>query len=342
MTTSTLAAPPDTLNEEPVFPEKETGVRRKLDYLGYAPCPIRAEMRRRMHKRFEDERADGRPSPLWYVPSGCHESNVYDDIWKVEDPAELPGVVSEVGIGDFLQPAFVERFFEGGLLSAPVSALVREEYKEAGLADPTGLYHVYGVLPYLILVDRKRLGSRAVPETWSDLFQPCYKNDIIINGWENDIQEALLFNMNKDFGEEGLASLGANVKDFWHPADMAKAAGTENPKGAALYVLPWFFAKSAPHTDRTLLVWPKEGAYVTPLYVLTKKERSEAARSPLDFLTGPSWAAFLAKAGFPPARTDAPSLPGKLRWIGWEYARSRDMEALRAPLNAAFMKGRAR
>lgn len=340
MNTTTLPSP-DLIAEEPEFPEKETGVRRNLDYLGYAPCPIRSEMRRRMHKRFETERLAGRAPLLWYVPSGCHESNVYDEIWKVEKPDELPGVISEVGIGDFLQPAFVRRYFEGGLLAAPFEGPIREEYKTAGLVDASGLYHTYGALPYLILVDLKRLGDRPAPETWSDLFHPRFKNDLIINGWENDIQEALLFNMHKDFGEAGLTALGANVKDFWHPADMAKTAGTENPKGAALYVLPWFFAKSAPHTEKTTLIWPKEGAYVTPLYLVAKSARREEAQSPLEFLTGPAWASFLAKAGFPPARADSPALPGKLRWLGWDYVRSRDMEALRAPLNAAFMKGRA-
>lgn len=333
---------PDALNEEPEFPEKESGVRRRLDYLGYAPCPIRAEMRRRLHKRFEAGRAEGRPSPLWYVPSGCHESNVYDEIWKTEDPDEFPGLVSEVGIGDFLQPTFVKRYFEGGLLEPVFHGPVREEFKQAGLFDQTGLYHVYGVLPYLILVDLKRLGARPVPESWSDLLDPRYRGDIVINGWENDIQEALLFNMYKDFGEDGLSALGSNVKDFWHPADMAKTAGTENPKGAALYVLPWFFAKSAPRTERTLLVWPKEGAYATPLYLVAKRGRRQESQSPLDFLAGEDWGSFLARAGFPPARTDSPQLPGKLRWLTWEYARSRDLEGLRAPLNAAFMKGRLR
>jgi hypothetical protein len=63
----------------------------------------------------------------------------------------------------------------------------------------------------------------------------------------------------------------------------------------------------------------------------------------LDFLTGPEWAAFMTKVCFPPSAfhgESTPPLPGKLKWLGWDYLRSNDLEALNAPLNAAFSKGR--
>ena len=192
----------------------------------------------------------------------------------------------------------------------------------------------------VILVDKKRLGSRPLPKTWADLLHPQFNRDIIISGEEGDIHESFLFGLHKDHGEAGLAALGANVSNFMHPAEMAKTAGSENPKGAALYILPWFFARSTPHRDRTSVVWPEEGAYLSPLYLFQKRNARPEARLARDFLCGEAWAAHLAKVGLAPARAGSPPLPGKLRWLGWDYVRNHDLEALRAPLNAAFVKGR--
>jgi ABC-type Fe3+ transport system substrate-binding protein len=146
--------------------------------------------------------------------------------------------------------------------------------------------------------------------------------------------------LHKDHGEAALTALGANVRTFMHPAEMAKAAGSANPKGAALYILPWFFARSAPHREATKVVWPEEGAYLSPLYLFHKRNARPEAQLALDFLCGKTWAAYLAKISLAPARAGSPALPGRLRWLGWDYVRNHDLEAMKAPLNAAFVKGR--
>ncbi|AHF89170.1 hypothetical protein OPIT5_01785 [Opitutaceae bacterium TAV5] len=325
------------LDDEPVFPETETGLRRALDYLGYAPCPVRSEMRKRLHASFRRAGLD----PVWYVPSGCHEENVYDNLWQDGDPARFPGIVSDLGLEDLLRPAFVSRALDAGVYTPLSPALpVRDAFRDAGFADPAGIHHVYAVFPYVILADLEKLGSRPLPSGWADLLHPRYRGDVVINGEAGDIHEVLLFNLYRDHGEAGLAALGANVRDFCHPSRMAKAAGSGDPDGAALYVLPWFFAKSAPRRERTALVWPVEGAYANPLYLFARPDRRPPAQHVLDFLTRGEWPALLARVGFPPATPGAPDLPGKLRWPGWEFVRNHDLATLRVPLNEAFMKGR--
>ena len=49
---NTSIDPSDLLNDEPVFPETETNSRRRLDLLAYAPCPVRNELRQRLHWHF--------------------------------------------------------------------------------------------------------------------------------------------------------------------------------------------------------------------------------------------------------------------------------------------------
>ena len=58
------------LDEEPVFPENENNQRRALDLLAHAPCPVRNEMRRRLHKHFRAVAQSGGAVPAWFMPAG--------------------------------------------------------------------------------------------------------------------------------------------------------------------------------------------------------------------------------------------------------------------------------
>ena len=339
MNTSTDSAV--LLDEDPVFPENENNQRRALDLLAHAPCPLRNEMRRRLHKHFRAVAQSGGAVPAWFMPAGCHSPNPYDELWQTTDAAELPGLISETGFSDYNRPEFTRRWFDTGVFGKLAAGAIRPEFHDAGLVDPKGQFHVYGAVPEVVLVDLKRLGDRPVPRTWADVLHPRFKHDVIISGEPGDIHESILHGLGCDHGEAGLAALGGNVRDFFHPAEMAKMAGSANPKGAALYILPNFFAKSCPHREAIQIVWPDEGAYLNPLYLFGKADAGPAVAPALEYFCGAEWAAHLAKTGFAPARTDAPPLPGKLRWVGWDYVCTHDLTALAATMNAAFARGYA-
>lgn len=327
------------LNDDPVFPETENGLSRQLDFLCYAPCPLRTELRQRLHRHFLKDSNVGTSAPVWFMPAGCHSPNPYDDLWRTTDEAALPSMIVETGFGDFNRPEFVRRWFDNGVFAPITDGELCPEFVEAGLVDAQGQHRVISVSPEIVLVDLKRLGDRPLPRTWADVLSPRFKRDIIISGEPGSIHESLLYGLHKDHGDRGLEALGANVRGFMHPAEMAKTAGSPSPRGAALYLLPAFFAKSAPHRDATRMVWPEDGAYLTPQYYFRKASSSPAVKLASDYMCGVDWAAHLAKIGFAPARPGSPPLPGRLRWVGWDYVRSNDLDALREPLNAAFVRG---
>ena len=122
---NTTAETIDLLDDEPVFPENKTGVRRRLDYLGYAPCPVRNELRQRLHRCFLSATRHGAPEPVWFMSGGCHSSNVYDELWRTTDAAELPGLLSETGFGDLNRPEFVRRWLDTGAFSQITDQAVR-------------------------------------------------------------------------------------------------------------------------------------------------------------------------------------------------------------------------
>lgn len=329
----------ELLDDEPVFPENENGKRRKLDFLGHAACPFRTLLRQRLHRLLSDPRRFGGAAPAWFMPAGCHAAHVYEELWKTEDADALPCLLADTGFGDYNRPEFKQRWLDSGFYAPIPDAAVRREFREAGLLDRLGRHQVYGASPELILVDLARLGARPVPRTWSDLLHPRFARDIVISGEPGDIHESFLFGLYQDHGTQALEFLGANVKDFMHPAEMAKCAGSLNPRGAALYIVPGFFARGCPHGHRVRVVWPEDGAYVSPFYMLRRSDPTPAAEAVRSFLTSAEWALQLSQLGLIPAREDSAPLPGPLRWVGWDFVRGNDLEALRGPLNAAFVLG---
>jgi len=334
----------DVLEEDPSFPEYDGAPTRKLDYLGYAPCPFRHEMRRRMNVFFRKHQVEfGKVE--WFSPSGCGEGNdPYDLIWKEGTAESMPDVISDGGHSDFFTREGHERWIASGVYG-PIDKgdlKIRPELADAGIEDPLGAMHMYASFPSVIMVDKQKLGFRPMPKSWADLGNPIYKDDISMSGWDGDIPDVLLFNTWKNFGEKGLKALGRNVKNYWSPAQMAKAAGSFNPDGTAIYILNLFFAKGNHHEDKVEIVWPSEGAWFNPLTILAKRERSPASRLPIDFLLSEDWARFLANVGVPPVHEfpGQKPLPGKMSWMGWDFIRSHDLEDLRPKLNKIFHDAR--
>jgi ABC-type Fe3+ transport system substrate-binding protein len=340
----------NVLEEQPVFAEDDGGPIQDLDYLGYVPCPIRTEMQRQMHLYFS-EQAETRGTLRWYSPYGCnhHGENIdpYDLIWKTDDEVHMPGVISDGGSSDYFRPEGHKRWIESGVYG-PIdkgNLQMRPEFVDAGIEDPMGACHIFAAFPSVWLVDKKKLGSRPMPKKWEDLQDPIYRGDITLAGHEGDeISDVQLFNVWKHFGEQGLKALAKNATNFWSPAMMVKRAGASHPDGTAIYVLNYFFARSHRYEDRVELVWPEDGAWFNPLLLLAKRKRRPESQIAIDFLLGEQWRRHLDSVGFPSVYTypGQKALPGKLSWIGWDFIRNHDLDALSTELQAVFQNARPR
>jgi hypothetical protein len=120
----------------------------------------------------------------------------------------------------------------------------------------------------------------------------------------------------------------------------AKVAGSSMSTGAAIYVLPWFFAKSCPNTEHTEIIWPEDGAMASPMYMLVKKKEKERLKPIIDYMTGTELADIMASSFFPSVHPEADNkLPegAKIKWLGWDFIRGRDMKAFSDELNDNFM-----
>lgn len=307
------------------------------DLLLYAPCPVKLVVKDHIEAIVEDEAAKGRELTA-HIPMGCTSVDPYDPIHKIEDPNRLPGVIASIGFGDFWRKDFAATHVDAGVFQAVPAKTLSPLHERAGLADPRGFYTVYGATPYIFLVDTRRLGGRPAPRAWEDLLHPRFAGEVVMCGDGDDMADAVVLNLYKDFGMPGLEALAASSRTLMHSSSMVKSAGSGDKDAGTIYVIPAFFAYSTRHAAHVEIIWPSDGAAASPLYFLAK--RGEAARlAPLTSFFSGGFASIESAAWFAPMDGSVPSrLPAeaKLKWIGWDFVERNDVNALRDKLNVLF------
>ena len=307
------------------------------DLLLYAPCPVKLLIKEHIDGIIAGY-ADQGIRLSAHIPMGCTSIDPYDPICWEEDPERLPAVIASIGFGDFWRRPFVDRHVRTGLFAAAHPPLLHPLHEKAGLTDPRGAYTLYGVTPYVFLVDTHRLGGRPVPQSWEDLLHPRYEGEIIMCGDGDDMADAVILNIYKDFGREGLDALAANCKGMMHSSAMVKSLGATSHGTAAIFILPIFFAESKQQPGHIKVIWPADGAAASPLYFLAKKHAHSRLSRLIDFFTT-GLASVESAVWFAPMSAAAPArLPSsaKLKWVGWEFIEDNDVNTLRDQLCGHF------
>jgi len=316
--------------------------REHLHLLGYAACQFKPAFKEFLAPVMAHYHSETGVRLNCHIPMGCgHHEDDYDDIWKVEHIDDFPDIVASMGFGDFFRQEFVERLVRKGYFGTAWTGAVNETFEKAGFRDPDGWYTIYAVFPYVMLVDTRKLGSAPVPRCWSDLLHPSLRDNIMINGSDGLVAEVPLLYFFKEHGDNGLLALAANIRESLHPAQMVKAATSSNARGAAVYIMPWFFAQARSMSSEVQLVWPEDGALTSPIYLLIKESKKNELKSIVDCIIGPEMGAGSAQACFPSLN---PQVDNKLpenasfKWLGWDYIKQNDLEKLKTHTNDVFLQ----
>jgi ABC-type Fe3+ transport system substrate-binding protein len=316
---------------------------QSLSLLALLPCPLKVPLEEAFNG-FLATLAPGQRAALTFIMEGNANSQIdYADYADhFEDLADMPDIIITPGFNSFFHPRFVERFITTGQF-ASVNSFAGDRHLEAmGITDPEGHYTMLAMNLLVLVIDHSRLGNRPAPAGWADLLKPEYAKSIAIRGnRDGTFCETLLLSLYKDFGGDGLSRLGANVAWGWHPSQMVKTAGSGKDDTPAISVMPLFFANNIKNRDAVSIVWPTDGALVSPVTMLVKADKRDELRPLIDFLIGPEVAAICAGAAFPAVHPDVDNhLPDNatFKWIGWDYVKRHNLKALIADTNAAFLR----
>lgn len=308
----------------------QRGSSRGWDFLGSVPVPLRARVRDGVADQVTAQRLQGGAALRACFPMGQGGTGPFERLRLIRKLDEFPRMLVSAEHGNAFNRRFHAQHVESCAFSACQPDGVADVFRDCGLIDPNGWIGVFAVAPFVMLIDRKRLNGRPVPQRWSDLVDPIYRDQVVFGGWRREAGEPwshyskfFLLAMLRQLGPRGLARLVANVPDLMHSAQMPRIAGTDSSPGG-IYVLPWSLADICPRRQYTEVVWPEDGALAYPLWLSVQS----AHRDRLDFLIryfyGAELGDYLAHNRYPALCPDlAPCIPaGKtLSWLGWDYLR---------------------
>ncbi len=297
---------------------------------GVLPCPVRIPLMENFTKWLDDNK-DTFPEGIDYE---LKAANIGVD-WIREAMVDM----TEVGIADIFMSAGFDLFFDEKLMGRLKSQGVFEDISgfdrlnpdfdndKISLKDPKGQYTIMGVVPAVFLVNTEELNGRKMPLSWEDLLSPEFERSISLPLNDFDLFNALLLSIYKEFGEEGIRKLGKAHMRSMTPAEMVKSNIRNTSSGIpTVTVMPYLFAKMVREDSPLKPVWPKEGAVISPIFLLTKKSSKEKVKPLVDFFLSEEVGQLLSTNGkFPSVN---PNVENNLDedqgffWVGWEFINS--------------------
>jgi ABC-type Fe3+ transport system substrate-binding protein len=300
-----------------------------LDFLGRMPVPLRQGFTSGLDSAAHA--AGGRricfvKGNEWYAP--------FEALARAEPTAGFPHMILTPFTHDVLAVSFQERLRAAGHAAATPRP-IHPAAQGAGLVDPAGLFSVFAVIPWVFLIDHRKLGEKPLPLKWQDLVDPVYHDQIVFGGWKRpsdstypDCNDFLLLYVLRRFGSEGVRAFADNTRAILHNTVATRFAGTSNPQGGAISIMPWMQADICPRRDRTSVIWPDDGAMTMPMGFSVASSQRDRVQPLLDFVCGDAYSANLARNRYPAVWADGPQgLPdgARLDWIGWDYTRTHDI-----------------
>ncbi|MCK5878677.1 MAG: ABC transporter substrate-binding protein, partial [Holophagae bacterium] len=167
---------------------------------------------------------------------------------------------------------------------------------------------------------------------WEDILEPQFEQRVSLPVGDFDLFNALLVSIYDRFGDSGVKAMGRSMLSAMHPAEMVKSGTVKNPEKPVVTIMPYFFTRMAERTKTMKAVWPEDGAIVSPIFMLAKKENAQALKPLLAFLKGKEVGEILSHRGlFPSTNPDVVNpLPesAPFNWIGWDWLESHDVAAV--------------
>lgn len=312
----------------------------KIDFLGYAYCPVKQVFRDMCESVIEREWHAKNAAFTSYLPAGCQIEDPWVGVYREKEASALPSLIASVGYGDFWSGPFKRNHIDTKNFFVPeVDGPVNKCFHREEIVDPDSNYGIYAVSPLVLLVEPSLLRGLPIPRTLMDLCKSEYRNMIALSSSHGDVHDDSLVQLWQDGGIDAIQKFAANVKGGLHGAEIAKRAGTDNPERSAINLVTWFFVRSCPRKDKLVVVWPEDGTPCTPLYYTVKKGQSFRLRPLIELLEGEELGQIFADQGFParnPRVDNKIPASAYLRLPGWEWQRAVAPEETRSALISAF------
>lgn len=312
---------------------KESEEKADVKILGVLPCPVKNPLLEELNKWYESKEDDV------VIDYELKPASMGVD-WLKEDIQN--GKIAD-DLSDIFMSAGFDLFFDKELMGKFKKQHVFEDFTgfdsynkdfnndNINLKDPDNEYSMLGVVPAVFLVNKEELGERAMPKSWKDILDGDFENSVSLPIGDFDLFNAILLNIYKNYGEEGVRKLGKTLKKSMHPSEMVKSHSKRTGK-PIVTIMPFFFTRLAKGNSPMTPVWPEDGAIISPIFMLTKKDKKDKMQPVVDFLASKEVGEILSHNGkFPSVNPNVDNrIPSenKYMWLGWDYINNNDIGSL--------------
>ncbi|WP_417348820.1 ABC transporter substrate-binding protein [Ferrimonas sp.] len=301
--------------------------------VGILPCPVRIPLMEKWSAYLAGRQQAGKSEVTHELKAASMGLDwVQNNIDGIEEPNKLPDLFMSAGFDMFFDQQRFGRFRREGVFTDLTGMdSYNSDFAELGIKDPLGHYSILAVVPALFLVNGDELGDREPPRSWKDLLDPRFEKSVSLPVSDFDLFNAILLNIHKMYGDDGVQALGRSLLESMHPAEMVRSEQRKQNK-PAVTIMPYFFSKMVKEGGPLQAVWPEDGAIVSPIFMLAKSAKADELKEIADFFASEEIGNLLARQGlFPSTHPDVFNiLPehSRFMWLGWDYIQQHDLSEL--------------
>lgn len=300
---------------------------------GLLPCPVKTQITEAFETWLKDSKDNFDYNVEYEFKAASFGVDWLEDIMKSDDSNVLPDIFISAGFDMFFDKKLFGKYKNEHLFS-DITEIEKYnsdfENKEINLRDPDKEYSMIAVVAAVFLVNKEEIGDRKFPKSWSDLLSGEFENSISLPIADFDLFNSILLHIYKEFGEEGLRKLGRAFKSNMHPSEMVKSNRKQNKP--VVTIMPYFFTKMVSEKGPMTPVWPDEGAIISPIFMLSKSEKSKELKPIVDFFASKKSGEILSHEGrFPSVNPEVDNrlnTDQKFLWVGWDFIKEHDISAL--------------
>ncbi len=313
----------------------------EITVTGLLPCPVRLPLLEGFDAFIEDfTKTTGQRVSYKLEAASVGADWIEENIKNIEDPEQLPDLFVSAGFETFFDQKTIGHFKDQGTFTDITTASVNHDFDSIQLKDPKGDYSIIAAVPAVFMVNHDVRGDLPVPRTWSDILQPEFAQQVALPVGDFDLFNAILLALYQEYGEDGIKALGRCMLKSMHPSQMVKNAKRVAEEKPYVTIMPYFFTKMAKMVSSLEIIWPEDGAIISPIFMLTKQASLGKVKPIAEFIAGQGVGEILAQRGlFPSVHPQVDNLlnfPHPWKWIGWDYIYQNDIGELIRKTNDIF------
>ena len=311
---------------------------------GLLPCPVRIPLLEAFDKLSKEITTEtGKTVGVRLAAASVGADALDAGMSTIETETDLPDLFLSAGFEAFFDKKNMARFKDNGVFTDRSWDTHNKLFDGYDLKDPDGHYALLAVVPAVFLVDKTQLEEgEEVPRTWQEILGPRFKNKVAMPVGDFDLFNGILLTIWKHYGDEGVEAIGRNLLEGMHPSQAAGRFAPKGGKGPMVSVIPYFFSRMAQFNPDAEIVWPQDGAVISPIFMLLKNSAPEEAGRLADFFASREVGEILSHRGlFPSCHPEVVNqVPDEapFMWLGWDFIRENDLGELIPQVNEIFLK----